>query len=214
MSDFANSFGSFLNLSNSLTETYTNSNYKYVSDIQGDIVYYKNRNPVYSYNIGQYSLTGLLVYCDEKDVNLEFSKNTKISETQLDKLGYNYVLAPKYYKIRFLSGLSTYHTFPIFNYNLRLFEEITGDCKYDNLSMPEEFIDFLKYSLNSNELKSGYKYAINGQELGIYKTSFTYNPDSNSNISFPVLTFIKNNQEYNFVLHYSEIATPLFYIIY
>ncbi len=173
--------------------------------------YYNMHQRVLKITIGSYQVTGLLECCSYIDVNQQIERNKEKLPIALEG---NYKLIPAYYKLQFISGYSTHHPILIFNGNEIIFEEIIGEDKFEKLSLPNEFKQFVSNTqayYASYDLKQGHFYSFNNINLGYYVSSESIRfVDGYDTVSFPILVFNKNNQDYKLMLPLMETPTKYF----
>ncbi len=181
--------------------------------------YYNVYQRVLKITIGNSQVIGLLEYCSYINVNQQIEKNKEKllnlqKETLKDTLKDTYRLIPEYYKLQFMSGYSTHHQILIFNIDDMIFEEIIGDDKFEKLSLPNEFKQFVSNTqayYASYDLKQGHFYSFNNINLGYYVSSESIRfVDGYDTISFPILVFNKNNKDYKLMLPLMETPTKYF----
>ncbi len=194
--------------------------YKYFSakDLEGDVQKYRSTHPVYSINIRDKSISGILVFCKEHNTlkQLDMMKESSWEQKNSYSLDTIFRVTPTYYTIRFLSGLSTYHDFTVFNFEEKIFQEVIGTDRYDNLSTPDEFKQFIVdtqpymeiYNLQKDNL-----YSMNNINLGSFQSSeYMIFTKLNLQQFFTICTFIKNGKSFKLILPLSETPTKLFKI--
>ncbi len=175
--------------------------------------YYPIHQRVLKITIGRFEVIGLLECCSFIDVNQQIEKNKEKLSIGL-RLNGTYKLIPAYYKLQFMSGMSTHHSILIFNGDEIMFEEITGENKFEKLSLPNEFKQFVINTQSyyaSYDLKQGHFYSFNNINLGSYiATESIKFVDGYDNMYFPILIFNKNNLVYKLILPLMETPTQYF----
>jgi len=187
-------------------------------ELEGDIQKYRSTFPVYKLTIKNKSIVGILVYCKEHNTTkqLDMMKESSWEQKNSYPLHTVFRVTPTYYTIRFLSGSSTYHDLILFNFEERIFEEVTGTDRYDNLSLSNEFKQFIVdtqpymevYNLQKDNL-----YSLNNINLGSFESSESLTfMKSNVHKIFPVCTFVKKGKSFKLILPQTETPTKLFKI--
>jgi hypothetical protein len=173
--------------------------------------YYNVHQRVLEITIEGFQVIGLLECCSYIDVNQQIEENKEKLSIGLNG---TFKLIPAYYKLQFMSGYSTHHQILIFNINDIIFREITGDDKFEKLSLPNEFKQFIVNTqayYASYDLKKDHFYSFNNINLGSYiSTESIKFVDGYDNMYFPILIFNKNNQVYKLILPLMETPAKYF----